>query len=358
MNEFNIGTTIFHLRKGKGITQEQLAGMIGISAGAVSKWETGNSTPDITLLAPLARVLGASLNELLSFEEELLETEVAQIHQELIEVFLHYGFVDGETKCKEYLNKYPNSIGLKLNIAGLIQMYSMLLGDDFEKLVNEKKQYALSLLYQVVDSKEIKHSQLALFLIAQVQMELGNYEESEKCLKELSNSFVDPMILYASLLQKQDKNEEAEGLCKSMLLRYLNESTTMMAILASIFKHDHKFDKAGLYLDALNEIQSTFKIGLYSGAYNLCMLYIEEGKNELAAVWFNNYVDRLISTEYDYANNPYFENLELEVNAAGQSIMRKKLFQTLIDRTDLQMLAEIPDYIKAIEKLKAAIAEA
>jgi transcriptional regulator with XRE-family HTH domain len=69
MNEFSIGTTILRLRKGKGITQEQLAGMIGVSAGAVSKWETGNSTPDIALLAPLTRALDTSLNELLSFEK-------------------------------------------------------------------------------------------------------------------------------------------------------------------------------------------------------------------------------------------------------------------------------------------------
>ena len=354
MNQLSIGTTILRLRKERALTQEQLAGMIGVSAGAVSKWETGNSKPDIDLLAPLARALNTSLNELFSFKKELLEKEVKQIKKDLTEIFLHYGFIDGEKKCKEYLNKYPNSVDLKLSVAGLIHMYSMLLDDDSDELIKEKKQYALSLLYEVIDSKESKYLQIALFMIASIQMELENYDESENHLKELSNSFVDPMILYASLLQKQGKNKDAENLCKSMLLHYLNRSIAMITILSNIAKTNHDFNKSILYLDAVNQIESTFKIGLSSSAYNLCRLYIEVGKKEIAAKWFKKYVDGLLSAEYGYANNSYFENLQLEVNAEGQRIIRKKLFQTLIDDANLKELEGISEYVQAIEKLKAA----
>lgn len=114
MNKLNIGETILRLRKEKNITQEQLAFMVGVSAGAVSKWETGNSTPDISLLAPLARALNTSLDILLSFQQELSESEVADIKQKLIEVFLHEGYDAGEVKCQQYLKEYPNSIPLKL----------------------------------------------------------------------------------------------------------------------------------------------------------------------------------------------------------------------------------------------------
>jgi len=357
MNEFSIGSTILRLRKGKGVTQEQLAGMIGISAGAVSKWETGNSTPDIGILAPLARALDISLNELLSFEKELSETEVTQLKNELTEIFLHCGFADGETKCKECLHKYPNSIVLKFNVAGLINMYSMLLGDDLAELIHEKKQDALSLLYQVVDSKDTKYAHYALFLIASIQMALKNYDESEKCLKELSNAFIDPMTLYASLLQRQDKNKEAESLCKNLLLQYLNHSTAMMTILADISKHNHDFDKSVLYLEAIHKIESTFRIGLCSGAYKLCRIYIKEGKKEIAAQWFKTYVDGLLSTGYDNENNPYLEHLQLEINVEGQRIIRKKLFQTVLDEPHLKVLAGIPEYVQAIEELKVAIPE-
>lgn len=352
MDEFSIGTRILRLRKEKGITQEQLANMIGVSAGAVSKWETGNSKPDIDLLAPLARALNTSLNQLLSFKEELEESEIKEIKKEITDIFLNYGFTEGEIKCKEYIRKYPNSIGLKLTVAGLIQMYSMMLEVD---LINEKRKYALSLLYQVVDSKEVKHVNMALFLIANIQMDLENYDESERCVKELRNSFVDPMISYASLLQQQGKNREAESFCKGMLLMYLNQSTAMMSILSKIFKCENNFDKAVFYLEAVNKIESIFKIGLHSGAYNLCRLYIEEEEKEKAANWFKNYVEGLLSTEYDYDNNPYFENLQLEIKPEGQSIIRKKLFQTLIDEEDLKVLSGFSDYMQSIEKLKIAV---
>ena len=56
-NQNKIGGNIAALRKAKGLTQEQLADMLGVSAPAVSKWETGSSYPDISLLCPLARAL-------------------------------------------------------------------------------------------------------------------------------------------------------------------------------------------------------------------------------------------------------------------------------------------------------------
>lgn len=357
MDELNIGTTISRLRKNKCITQEQLASMIGVSGGAVSKWETGNSTPDICLLSPLARALDTSLDELLSFQRELSDTEIKKIKQELIELFLHCGFSEGEVKCMEYLNKYPNSAGLKLTIAGLFQMYSMMLGNDYDKLVKEKKHYALSLLYKVVESKDSRYMNIALFFISSIQMQMENYDESEKCLKELCNSYVDPMVLYASLLQKQDKNKEAENLCKSMLLQYINQGIAMMTMLSNINIKNNDFNKSAFYLETANQIQNVFKIGLGSSSYNLCRLYIQQGKNGLAAKWFKKYVDELLSSEYDYSNNPYFENLKLEVNPSGQEIIRKKMLQMLIDEEETKVLSGMPEYTEAIEKLKCFLKE-
>ena len=64
----NIGGHIAALRKARGLTQEQLAAQLGVSAPAVSKWETNSSCPDITLLCPLARALGTNVDTLLQFE--------------------------------------------------------------------------------------------------------------------------------------------------------------------------------------------------------------------------------------------------------------------------------------------------
>ncbi len=54
MSQLQIGANIAARRRARGLTQEQLAARLGVSAPAVSKWETNSSYPDITLLCPLA----------------------------------------------------------------------------------------------------------------------------------------------------------------------------------------------------------------------------------------------------------------------------------------------------------------
>ena len=66
MDTYITGATIKKLREKKGITQMQLAELIGVSSKAVSKWETAKGLPDITLIEPLAKALEGSVVELMS----------------------------------------------------------------------------------------------------------------------------------------------------------------------------------------------------------------------------------------------------------------------------------------------------
>ncbi len=59
------GKFIAECRKQKGFTQAQLAEKLGITNRAVSKWETGNSIPDASLMLELCEILGITANELL-----------------------------------------------------------------------------------------------------------------------------------------------------------------------------------------------------------------------------------------------------------------------------------------------------
>ena len=68
MNQYVTGAMIKRLREEKKMTQTQLADKIGVSAKAVSKWETGRGYPDISLVEPLSRALSVSVIELFSGE--------------------------------------------------------------------------------------------------------------------------------------------------------------------------------------------------------------------------------------------------------------------------------------------------
>ena len=82
--EMNIGTNIKRLRNSKNITQEQLSAAMNVSCAAVSKWERGETYPDITLLQPLAYFFGVTLDELMGYDQEKIQAEI----DEIIELFL------------------------------------------------------------------------------------------------------------------------------------------------------------------------------------------------------------------------------------------------------------------------------
>lgn len=66
----NIGNNIAVLRKKKGITQEELANELGVSAQAVSKWENNSSCPDVSLLTKIADYFGVSVDALFRAQED------------------------------------------------------------------------------------------------------------------------------------------------------------------------------------------------------------------------------------------------------------------------------------------------
>lgn len=68
--EITIGENIKRLRRSKGMTQEELAGVLNISNAAVSKWERGDSLPDISMLFPLADYFGVSVDTLMGHNKK------------------------------------------------------------------------------------------------------------------------------------------------------------------------------------------------------------------------------------------------------------------------------------------------
>lgn len=70
MNTRNFGKKISSLRKAKNMTQSQLAEKLNVSNKAVSRWETGEGYPEVTLLKPLAQALNTTVDELLSESSE------------------------------------------------------------------------------------------------------------------------------------------------------------------------------------------------------------------------------------------------------------------------------------------------
>ena len=86
MDQVKIGRFIAECRKAKGLTQAKLAEQLDITDRAVSKWETGKSLPDASLMLPLCDILGISVNELLSGERIEMENYNKVAEENLLEM--------------------------------------------------------------------------------------------------------------------------------------------------------------------------------------------------------------------------------------------------------------------------------
>ncbi len=70
-----LGNRLFHARKKQGLSQEDVAGKLGVSRQTVSKWETDETLPDIRQAKQMARLYNLSLDELIEFDVDLQEIQ-------------------------------------------------------------------------------------------------------------------------------------------------------------------------------------------------------------------------------------------------------------------------------------------
>ena len=103
--EMTIGANIKRLRAAKNITQEQLSVAMNVTCAAVSKWERGETYPDITLLQPLAYFFGVTLDELMGYNHEKIQAEI----DEVIALYRkHWNNNKGREMIMKAYKDYPN----------------------------------------------------------------------------------------------------------------------------------------------------------------------------------------------------------------------------------------------------------
>ena len=85
MDQKKIGFFLKDLRKEKGITQEEFAEELNVSGRTVSRWETGNNMPDISLLIEIADFFDVSISEIINGERksEIMNEEVKEVADKL-----------------------------------------------------------------------------------------------------------------------------------------------------------------------------------------------------------------------------------------------------------------------------------
>ena len=102
-----LGSNIKDLRKQKGLRQEQLAEAMGVSTASVSKWETNQSFPELTLLAELADFFEVSVDTLIghTLNADRLEALIEQMKKAADD----HEEENAAALCEKILRNYPNN---------------------------------------------------------------------------------------------------------------------------------------------------------------------------------------------------------------------------------------------------------
>ncbi|MCL2568494.1 MAG: helix-turn-helix domain-containing protein [Oscillospiraceae bacterium] len=185
MTEVTIGKIIIGKRKEKGVTQDELAHFIGVSKSSVSKWETGQSLPDIAHLPQLASYFGASLDELMGYDPQMTKEDINKLYEELSTEFAAKPFDEVMNRCRDIIKKYFSCFPLLYRMGLLFVNYGMTMEDDaLEKAaITEARELFIRVKKQSGDA-ELK--QLALRLEATCELALGRPNEAIELLQDIS----------------------------------------------------------------------------------------------------------------------------------------------------------------------------
>lgn len=143
----NLGNSLFHARKKKGLSQEEVAEKIGVSRQTISKWETNETIPDIYQSKKMAALYDVSLDDLIDFDIDLEEIkEIIEKSDEKLEEKIDWTNAWGK--------KYP--ILLKYQTEVNVPNYAFRMRTMFDEL---KKEYGYNDLDAMLVLKDILYNE-------------------------------------------------------------------------------------------------------------------------------------------------------------------------------------------------------
>lgn len=257
-------------RIARGLTQEQLADYLGVSAPAVNKWEKGGSYPDITLLPPLARVLKVDLNTLLSFEEDLSDKEVAQFANEIANTIMTDGFSAGYEKGIDYVHQYPTCHKLILNLAIILQgslcMYAPKEAPAYEGKIEQLYERCLE-----SDNIDLRYQTISMLITNYISAE--KFDKAQEFLDKIPNIQFDKKHQQGLLFLKRNELDSASKLYEGELISAANKINAILLTMAEIAIMENRSEDALHFVDIAAKSVALFDLWDYNAYANYFQLY-------------------------------------------------------------------------------------
>lgn len=351
-----IGAHIAALRKAKGLTQEQLAAQLGVSAPAVSKWETNSSYPDITLLCPLARALGTNVDTLLQFEETLSDQEVAARINEVMETAVQGDAAAAEAQLDALLRRWPNCTALQFNAAAAYDGFILFFPTADEDARSRWKRRKRALLEEIRRTGSAAYWQAVTIQLAGLAVSEGDTGRAEALLNELPAYAGDPSAVRVQLCLKKGQPEEALKLAQTELYKSVVKIESCMTTLLNpeVQPDPQKARKA---CRAYQAVAKAFGLADMSDGF-LVEIYLHCGEVDQAAACFARYVEVLTGPPVFPDEDLFSPGLAYAKPETAQAVfppLRRMLLQGVTSEERYRPLLTHPVSAAALEKLKAGL---
>ena len=237
-----LGEKIKSLRKQKNISQEVFANYLGVSFQAVSKWENGNTMPDVTMIPAIASFFGVSTDELFDFNVFEMEKQIDEICDEAYK----YRFTDtpkSEAILREGLQRFPGNEIILNNL-----LYSLYFQEKIEDTITLCKT-----LIESVKDDSVKYD--ACRILAMCYRKNGQNDLIKPTLEIIPEIYFTKLELMASLLNGEDSYEAAQKQKNISAEDLIN----MLIITGKRLKENGEVEKANSQFRIAEKIMDAFK---------------------------------------------------------------------------------------------------
>lgn len=342
-----IGKTIRKYRKETGMTQEEMANRLGVTTPAVNKWENENSYPDITLLAPIARLFGISLDTLFSFQEELTKEEIASIIMEADKKLKTETYDDVFRWAKSISESYPNCLMLIWQLATILDAQRLI--KDIPNAM-DYDEYILKCYKRALESDEESLRTSAADSLFGYYSRIEQYEIAEQYLQYYSMQNPQRKLKQGIIYSKTNRREEAYKLYEEILFSEYSILSMTLNSLYALSLEDQSYDRAHLFTDKQEELAKLFEMGKYHEVSSKLDLATTEQDVDTVL----DTMETMLATLDDissFSNSPLYEHMEFKKsNSAFMEQLKQELLNCFQDKETYGFLEDNERWHKIIRK--------
>ena len=325
-----IGNVIKKYRKNKGMTQEEMAVRLGVTAPAVNKWERGGSLPDVALLAPIARLLGITTDELLSFREELTDEEIDQYLSDIQRDLESKDFRDVFLSVKEKLQEYPNCEKLLWQAAVILDAKRM------AAALPDKDSYDPAIFgwyERCLRSEDERMRDQAADSLFYAFVRKNDYEKAARYLEYFSLENPERKRKQALVDSKTGKRAEAYRAYEELIFTGYQHIQMTLNDLRILYMEDGDHEMARKLVEVSSSAASAFEMGRYNEICWGLDVAVWEKDAPWTALLMGEILDS-VGTIGDLAGSKLYRHMALKtIDPDFSSVLKRELVKSLDDET-------------------------